>query len=187
MNEIWREITNYEGLYYVSSMGRVKSLEKKIQQLDRGTLCITIRKERILKPEVAWNKRMRVTLSNNKKKERVSVHRLVAYAFVPNKANKPDINHKDGNPQNNTADNLEWCTKQENAHHAVVNGLWKSGEDSPRAKLTQIQVGEIREKFFSRAYTQKQLSKEYEVHQTTISKLLLEETYKKGLVRVPNL
>lgn len=65
-----------------------------------------------------------VTLYGASGTKRELVHRLVAQAFVPNPQGKPAINHKDGNPRNNRADNLEWCTQRENVHHAIRTGLW---------------------------------------------------------------
>ena len=77
--------------------------------------------------------------------KRYFVHRLVAEKYVPNPFNKPQVNHKDGNKLNNSADNLEWVTNQENRNHAVKTGLQITGESCPWAKLTQKAVDFIRE------------------------------------------
>lgn len=79
-----------------------------------------------------------VDLYKNGKKKRFYVHRLVAEAFIPNPFNKPYINHKDGNPKNNCANNLEWCTPQENVEHAskilgVMKQYEKANEQRKRA------------------------------------------------------
>jgi len=71
------------------------------------------------------------------------VHRLVAKAFIPNPGQMPEVNHKDGNKDNNAAANLEWCTRAQNARHAVDNGLASSGVRHYQAKLTAEQVMEI--------------------------------------------
>jgi len=65
----------------------------------------------------------RVGVYHEGKRKGMSVHRLVAIAFIPNPGNKSDVNHKDGNKANNHVNNLEWCTRQENMSHAKVNNL----------------------------------------------------------------
>lgn len=101
MKEIWKDIKDYEGLYQVSNLGRIKSLYNY-----RG-------KGNILKQK---NKRgyYQVGLRKNNIRKWVSVHRLVAIAFIENPNNYSNINHKDENPLNNCIDNLEWCTTRYN-------------------------------------------------------------------------
>lgn len=67
---------------------------------------------------------VRVTV--NRVKKTIRIHREVAKAFIPNPENKPQVNHIDGNKDNNNVKNLEWCTNQENADHAIKNGLWEN-------------------------------------------------------------
>ena len=74
----------------------------------------------------------------------VFVHRIVAQLYVPNPENKPQVNHKDGNKLNNSADNLEWVTNQENRDHAIAHSLNIKGERCPWSKLTQTNVDFIR-------------------------------------------
>lgn len=110
MEEEWRPVKGYEGLYEVSNMGRVKSLY-------RG-------KERIMSTsdDSSGYKRVKLTKQTIKGK---SVHRLVAEAFIPNPMNLPVVNHLDGDKHNNCVFNLEWCTMKENANHAIKTGLMK--------------------------------------------------------------
>lgn len=72
-----------------------------------------------------------ISYSENGKQKHITIHRLLGKAFIPNPENKPQINHKDGNPQNNSLDNLEWVTAQENIEHAYRTGLIKTLENTP--------------------------------------------------------
>lgn len=64
-------------------------------------------------------------LYKNQKLTNITLHRLLALTFIPNPNNYPQVNHKDGNPLNNSLDNLEWCTQSQNIKHAYDNGLMK--------------------------------------------------------------
>lgn len=117
MTEIWNDIPGYEGRYQVSNLGRVKSLPRqrpgrknKHGQVTSCSLpgCIRSVALRYVGGYPC------VTLG----RKSLHVHRLVALAFHPNPDNKPCVNHKDGNKENNHSDNLEWCTKSENGKHA---------------------------------------------------------------------
>ena len=112
MEEIWKDIPGYEGLYKVSNHGRVLSLPRGKQWPYRQTHN-NIRKQRIK------GHYYQVNLSKDGKTMWHSVHRLVAMAFIANPLNFPCINHKDENPLNNHADNLEWCTYQYNANYGT--------------------------------------------------------------------
>ena len=116
-NEIWKGIKGYEGLYQVSNMGRVKSLERTF--LDKIGRKRTVR-ERILKQCVDRDGYLKVNLYNcNGKEKTLRVHRLVCEAFHKNPKNKPCVNHIDENKSNNEASNLEWCTYEENNNYGT--------------------------------------------------------------------
>lgn len=172
--EIWRDIIGYEGLYQVSSDGRIKRLEFKKRNLLTGGFS-TIR-ERILKPVKHYNGYLFVSLCNGEQKE-FSIHTLVARAFIPNPENKPEVNHKNGVKSDNHISNLEWCTTSENILHAYENGLRPSGEKHHKSKLTLSQVNEIRELRKS-GMTYKQLSKIYKIRDCSVRDIIIGKTWK---------
>lgn len=106
LEETWKDIKGYEGLYQVSNFGMVKSLNYN------GT-----KEEKLLKNKVESSGYIRLCLMKNGKRKSVLLHRLVAEAFLENPENKKEVNHKDGNKENNNVDNLEWVTPSENILH----------------------------------------------------------------------
>lgn len=111
MEEIWIDISGYEGKYQVSNLGRVRSLIYKNNA--NGKI---YKREKLLKQFYDRNGYLRVDLKMGKRKN-AQVHRLVALAFIPNPLEKPQVNHKDKDKENNKVDNLEWVTNQENQLH----------------------------------------------------------------------
>lgn len=143
--ETWKDIAGYEGLYQVSTHGRVKALARVVT-CKNGTLKPL--RERVLTPHFNTNGYLWVHLNRNNEKEFWFVHRLVALAFVPNPQNKPFVNHKTGKKTDNVADLLEWTTRKENVAHAFSTGLMShAGEKNSQSKLTARDVAEIRRLF----------------------------------------
>lgn len=114
MNEIWKDIKGYEGLYQVSNLGRVRSVDRYVKQKEGFYQYI---KGRIRKSKLNNGGYMLVSLSKDNKGKTFLIHRLVAQAFIPNSENKPQVNHIDENPCNNCVDNLEWCDAKYNCNY----------------------------------------------------------------------
>lgn len=115
-NEEWREIKGYEGLYSVSNLGRVSSLERVITT-KRGVNRFV--PARVLIP-IKKNDYLAVNLSKNGDTKCLVIHRLVAEAFIPNPDNKPCIDHEDTDKFNNRVENLRWATYSENNNNPIT-------------------------------------------------------------------
>lgn len=146
MGEYWCDIEGFKGLYQVSDLGRVKSLDRVI--IDKNGISYR-NKSQILKPWNDGNGYMIVDLRKEGLRKTAKVHRLVAEAFIPNTLEKPQVNHIDGNKENNCLTNLEWCTSSENIKHAFKTGLMKVRENSGRKKepVLQIKNGKVINQF----------------------------------------
>lgn len=119
MEEIWKDIVGFEGLYQVSNMGRVKSLE-------RDWICgnhnsVRHLEEHIVEPEKMKKGYLRISLNKDGVRKRIMLHRLVAEAFIPNPNNLPQVNHKNEDKALNTVENLEWCTNEYNHNYGTHN------------------------------------------------------------------
>lgn len=115
MKEIFKDIKGYEGLYQISNLGRVKSLERdiKLRQYTKHVDAFIMRQD--------LNKRgyLYIRLTKNGKQKAFRVHRLVAEAFIDNPNSLSQVNHIDFNRTNNNVNNLEWVTPQDNTNHSI--------------------------------------------------------------------
>lgn len=132
--------------YLVSKHGDVFSIKKGLPKK--------------MKPQKQKNGYLLIHLHLNGKSYYRWIHRMVAEVFIPNPNNKPQINHKDGNKENNKVPNLEWVTAKENIQHAYLNKLHPTskGENSPNAKLSVDDVRDISSMIESNKYTLKEIS-----------------------------
>ena len=134
-HERWVDIKGFEGLYQVSNMGNVRSVDRLVKQTSKRFSFVGMRKGRLLKQGVLNSGYKVVWLSNGNRKKAFTVHRLVANAFLKNDRNFSDVNHKDGDKTNNDAVNLEWCNRRYNVIHAYKKGL-----STPRSRKQIICV-----------------------------------------------
>ena len=125
IEELWKDIKDYEGMYKISNIGRVRSVERYVNSY-KSKNGKALRKGKIKKQLPNQKGYMRVTLSKNNKSKTHTVHRLVAEHFIDSIENKLCVNHISGIKTDNRVCNLEWCTHQENMIHASNNGLMNS-------------------------------------------------------------
>lgn len=127
----------FEGLYEVTSSGEVRSVDRDIVRRDGKPLHITGRR---ISPSMSNAGYLRVPLKVGGKTRQVSVHRLVALAFVPNQDGKPQVNHLNGDKTDNRAENLEWATPKENIAHAYRTGLAEPRDMGPLCEANKRPV-----------------------------------------------
>ena len=128
-NEIWKQVKNFPK-YDITSFGRVASFQG-------GIGC------RFLKPQTTSKGYLQVALCNNGIQKRVTIHSLVAAAFIGERLEGFQINHKNGIKTDNRVENLEYVTHQQNAIHASETNLLAKGAKHGKSKLAEAQVLEI--------------------------------------------
>lgn len=178
MEEIWKDIEDFEEYYQVSNRGRVKSLFREVPSSNKNN-------KTNIYPEIIRKQSMRrgyfnsVLCKKNVLKNRPT-HRLVATAFIPNPENKPQVNHIDGNKLNNNAGNLEWATAKENRQHSIKNKLQEGikGEDNWNSKLKESEVIEILQIHKMYGVKHRVIAKEYGVSGAVVSNILNRKIWK---------
>lgn len=114
MEEIWKDIIGYEGLYQISNKGEVKNIIPRVKYYSKYN--VEVVKDYIC-AQAYVKDYFRISLIKNNKYKQLSVHRLVAEAFITNLENKPFVNHINGIKDDNRVENLEWVTNSENMYH----------------------------------------------------------------------
>lgn len=194
MEEKWKDIEGYEGLYQVSNLGRVKRIlfVNNIITKPTNKILSCNKIDNLGYPQVA--------LCKNGHRKYLRIHRIVAKSFIPNPNNYPCVNHIDGNKRNNCISNLEWCNHSYNTIHALNTGLinaekrnkaskenikkaqksspcLKGGENSPSSVLRENDVIEIRRLYKNKEMSTRQLAEKYNVHISTIQRVLSRKTW----------
>lgn len=176
MNEVWKPVQGYEGIYEVSNLGRVRSLDRVAENRWGTTRPIpgTIRTIAVKREGYCF-----VNLFRKSKGKPMYVHRLVALAFLPNPDNLPQVNHKDGDKLNNALTNLEWCSKSDNCRHAIDHGLYEQarGESSGSAKVTESDVIEIR-RLWAAGMLQKDIAARFGIGRKAVTKIVNRQRWK---------
>lgn len=144
--EVWKDITGYEGIYQVSNMGRVKSLSR-IRYGNTPTTKARCYKEKLLSIHVDQVGYCQVQLWKNSVGKMLGLHRLVAQAFIENPHNYPCINHKDEVKGNNVVSNLEWCDYTYNNNYGTARK--RSSEKLSRAVICMDASGRVIKRFNS--------------------------------------
>lgn len=156
MKEIWKDIKNYEGLYQISNLGKIKTLGNN-----------KTKKEKIKSTRNDKKGYEKVDLCKNGQIRTFFVHRLVAQAFISNVKNLKEINHKDENPKNNVVTNLEWCDRSYNINYGSRNKKVSEAQKGHNGKV--IKQIDINGKIIKIWQSMSQASKELKINVGNIS------------------
>jgi len=169
-NEVWKDVVGYEGIYFISDLGRIKSTYKNHRFIDKSG---------IKSPKTTKYGYFGIELIKNKIHKHYAVHRLVAIAFIPNPDNLPQINHIDGNKKNNRIENLEWCNASMNGLHAYKMGLSTPvrGDANRNSKLDEDKVRLIRKLYYEDKLGQITIAKMLNVNKNAISGVITWRTW----------
>lgn len=174
--EIWKDVVNYEGVYQISNIGNLKSLDRKLG----GTRY----KGKEKRKHLSGRGYLYSKLSIGGVQKSLFIHKLVAEAFLENTENKPHVNHIDGNKINNKVENLEWCTHAENMRHAMRTGLndghskFKEGNTNSNSKVTSEQVIEIRRLKTETKLSNYVIGNMFNIYESAVRKIATRQNWK---------
>lgn len=169
MPELWQPIEGYEGLYEVSDLGRIRSLERKVKKWD-GFRTV---EQKELRPTMLNNGYLQVTLFKQGHRKKKSVHRIVAEAFMSKPADADRVLHNNDIKTDNRLLNLRWGNHKENMEDAIKNDRCPKGEENKWSKLTEQQVLEI----YRDPRSQVDIARDYCVQRTAVQKIKSGESW----------
>jgi len=169
VKEIWKDIQDFEGYYQVSNKGRVRSVDRVVEAVRLGKPWFRTIRGRILKQKLNKHGYFVVGLSIKSRTKTFTVHRLVAQSFCKKSKDYNVVNHIDGNKENNSSDNLEWCTPRMNSRHAKsLNLLGRRPKEISKKDIDNIL------EYYEKGYTAPEIAELYKYHAGTISKIIKE-------------
>lgn len=181
-NEIWKDVVGYEGLYQVSNLGRVKSLER-VAYINRGRGGKGPRQTRPIKEKILFvrygtNGRLGVQLSKNNETKLFYIHRLALSTFAGVQEGRPFCCHIDGDKNNNKIINLKWGTRLENEKDKIKHGTLSRGERCGTHKLMNEDVYRILYLYETEGYSQRSLAKMYNLEPSTIHSVVHKKSWR---------
>ena len=167
--EIWKDIPNYEGLYQVSNLGRVKGLDRTVCGKDGKSYT---KRGKILKNKMGTNGYHYVCLYKNNKQKTFMIHSLVALNYIGERPKNYDICHISGDKLDNTVYNLKYDTRTEN-----FNDMYRQGRKNPRGKLSIEDVVKMRKMYKTGKYTYEKLADLFNVDPSNTSAIIRRKTF----------
>lgn len=168
--EVWKDIPNYEGLYQVSNLGRVRGLDRVVKTKNGLT---QTKKGKILKNKMGTNRYYYVCLYKNNKQKTFMIHTLVASNFIGKRPDNHDICHKNGDRYDNRVENLKYDTRrQNNIDH------YRYGSKNPNGKLSIAEVLDMRKKYKTGRFTHKQIAELFNISKSQTNAVLNKHSYK---------
>lgn len=170
MEEIWKDVVGYEGLYEVSNQGRVRSHHPS-QRRKTEFLC---------GGNIRGYRMVMLAKGDGTKPKSALIHRLVAIAFLgaPPNVHRPTVNHKNLDKADNRVENLEWLSQADNCRHAAPLIPHQKGMEKKNRKLNEEQVRSIRARYIPNVISLMRLAVEFGVSEQTIHAIIHRKKWK---------